>query len=49
MKYLMTYLFPLRPDLNVSLELPRDLTCEEAARIVAFIKSLIMKKETDTK
>jgi hypothetical protein len=34
------YLFPLRPNLDLRLELPLDLSSAEAARVSDFIKSL---------
>jgi hypothetical protein len=35
-----TYAFPLRPNLDLKLEIPLDLTAAEAARLTDFIKSL---------
>src|SRR5713226_479955 len=35
-----THVFPLRPNLDLKLEIPLDLTAREAARLTAFIKSL---------
>ncbi|MGH7813040.1 MAG: hypothetical protein ACREQI_03450 [Candidatus Binataceae bacterium] len=37
---LETYLFPLRPNLKVELELPTDLSSVEASRLADFIKAL---------
>jgi hypothetical protein len=34
------YSFPLRPNLDLKLELPLDLTASEATRLTGFIKSL---------
>jgi hypothetical protein len=39
---LLTYDFPLRPDLIVRLTLPVGLTREEAQRISGFIFALVM-------
>jgi hypothetical protein len=36
----LTHLFQLRPDQQVSLELPRDLTPREASRLADFIRTL---------
>lgn len=37
---LITYPFPLRPNVDVTLSLPRDLRADEAKRLVAFINAL---------
>lgn len=37
---LVQYVFPLRPDLDVRLILPRDLTMAEVRRLEAFLHAL---------
>lgn len=37
------YPFPLRPDLMALLHLPRDLTREEADRLVEFVMTLAVE------
>ena len=44
---MITYPFPLRPDVLASVDLPADLTSREADRLVAFIKSLAMDLPAD--
>lgn len=39
---LLTYDFPLRPDLLVRLTLPVELTYSEASRMIRFIEALVM-------
>jgi hypothetical protein len=43
---LVTYHLPLRPDLIVQLQLPVDLTPDDAARVAAFVKSLVFEAPT---
>jgi hypothetical protein len=43
---LVTYHLPLRPDLIVQLQLPVDLTPGDAARVAAFVKSLVFEAPT---
>ncbi len=38
----LKHVFPLRKNVNVMLELPRDLTAAEVKRIVAFIETLVL-------
>jgi hypothetical protein len=38
--YIMTQIFPLRPDLDVDINLPRDLTFAEADRLGYWIRTL---------
>lgn len=40
---LLTYDFPLRPDLLIRIELPSNLTEAEAARLAAFLRSLVVE------
>lgn len=42
---LQGYQFPLRQDLMLPVELPLDITKEEARRLAAFIESLVVGKE----
>jgi len=37
---LMAHDFPLRPDLQVRMYLPPDLTVDEAERLIAIVRSL---------
>lgn len=42
-----SYPYPLRPDFIAILQLPHDLSEEEAARLIAFVKTLVVpNKET---
>jgi hypothetical protein len=40
--HLLTYDFPLRPDLLVRLTLPVGLTRHEASRVTRFVSALVM-------
>jgi hypothetical protein len=40
--------FPLRPDFNVPLRLPKDLSAKEAARLANFIQLLVFEDESLT-
>ena len=40
------YEYPLRPDYTAQLILPRELTAMEAARLVHFIKTLVIEPGT---
>ena len=40
---LISYPFPLRPDTIVTLQLPKDLTQEEAERLHTFMQALVVK------
>ncbi len=44
-KGMLTLPFPLRPDFLVTIQVPRDLTSSEAARIAAFVKTLAVDVE----
>lgn len=41
---MISYPFPLRKDVDVELVLPRDLTPEEAKRLVAFVNALAIEE-----
>lgn len=41
---MISYPFPLRNDVDVELVLPRDLTPEEAKRLVAFVNALAIEE-----
>ena len=41
---MVTYPFPLRADIDAQLVLPRDLTPEEARRLVAFVNALAIEQ-----
>lgn len=43
----LIHAFHLRPDIKISIELPTDLTCHEANRLAAYIKTLPMDEDTD--
>jgi hypothetical protein len=39
------YAFPLRPDYQAQLVVPRDLTVRDAERLIEFIRTLVMPSE----
>jgi hypothetical protein len=43
---MISYPFPLRKDVDVELVLPRDLTPDEAKRLVAFVNALAIAEPT---
>jgi hypothetical protein len=48
LRSLITHPYPLRSDLNVFLELPPDLTAEEAERLARHIRTLAFTEPKDS-
>ena len=43
---MIEYSFPIRPDANAYLTLPRDLSVNESRRLTAFLETLIDVEKT---
>lgn len=43
---MMVHHFPLRPDLNIAIRIPRDMTLAEAVRIVRFLEALASPEDS---
>jgi hypothetical protein len=46
---LLRYTFPLRPDQDAVLLLPRDLTPGEAEKVAVFVRALALPAQEDTR
>lgn len=41
----LTYPFPLRPDMTITLTLPVDLTADEAEKLAVFLRTLAVPEK----
>lgn len=42
---MLHHYFPLRPNLNIGIRIPRDMTSAEAMRIIRFIEALVIPED----